>query len=96
LGDLINERACTKTVQALSLKFLARTILNSRLNALIQNYIISIANTKKVVTKGRRSVSQGQCVATANTKAAVEIKNKIQYKPLLFLLTSIEKNLAQK
>lgn len=55
-------------------------------------YMISMASTKKVVTKGSRSVSQGQLVAMATTKAAVEIKNNNQYKPLRFLFTSMEKN----
>ena len=54
-----------------------------------------MASTKNVVTKGRRSVSQGQCVAIASTKAAVEIKNNIQYKPFLFLLTSMGKIFAK-
>jgi hypothetical protein len=58
-------------------------------------YIISIASTKKVVTKGKISVSQGQCVATASTSAAVEIKNNNQYKPLLFLFTSMKKICAK-
>jgi hypothetical protein len=58
--------------------------------------MISIAFTKNVVTKGMISVSQGQCAAIANKKAAVEMKNKIQYKPRLFFFTSIEKNLRQK
>lgn len=58
-------------------------------------YIISMASTKKVVTKGRRSVSQGQCVAMATINAAVEIKNNNQYKPLRFLFTSMEKILRK-
>lgn len=57
--------------------------------------MISIAFTKKVVTKGIIRVSQGQCVAIAMIKAAVEIKNKIQYNPLLFLLASIDKILRK-
>jgi hypothetical protein len=57
--------------------------------------MISIASTKKVVTKGRSSVSQGQCVTMASTKAAVEIKNNNQYKPFLFLFTSMEKFCAK-
>ena len=56
---------------------------------------MSIASTKNVVTKGRRSVSQGQCVATATTKAAVEIKNNNQYRPFRFLFTSMEKILRK-
>jgi hypothetical protein len=58
-------------------------------------YIMSIASTKKVVTKGRRSVSHGQCVAIAKINAAVEIKNNSQYKPFLFLLASMEKICAK-
>ena len=54
-----------------------------------EHHIISIASTKKVVTKGKRSVSQGQWVAIASTNAAVEIKNNNQYKPFLFLFTSM-------
>jgi len=56
---------------------------------------MSIAKTKKVVTKGRISVSHGQCVAIANPSAAIEMKNKIQYKPFELLLTSMSKNFAQ-
>ena len=56
---------------------------------------MSIARTKKVVTKGSNRVSQGQCVAIATTKAAVEIKNNNQYKPLRFLFTSMEKVCAK-
>jgi hypothetical protein len=51
--------------------------------------MISMASTKKVVRKGRIRVSQGQCVAIAKTRAAVEIKNNNQYRPLFFLRTSI-------
>lgn len=51
--------------------------------------IISIARTKKVVTKGRISVSHGQCVKMANASAAVDIKNNNQYKPVFLLRTSI-------
>jgi hypothetical protein len=40
--------------------------------------MISIANTKKVVTKGRISVSQGQWVIIARAKAATDIKNSNQ------------------
>jgi len=60
---------------------------------------MSIANTKKVVTKGSISVNQGQCVAMASAKAATEIKNNIQYKPLELLFASmikiLRKNRAQ-
>jgi hypothetical protein len=55
----------------------------------LEYYIISIANTKKVVTKGRRRVNQGQCVAMAKTRATTEIKNKIQYNPFELLFTSM-------
>jgi len=57
--------------------------------------MISMASTKKVVTKGRRSVSQGQCVAIARINAAVEIKNSNQYKPRRLLFTSMEKFCAK-
>lgn len=57
---------------------------------------MSIANTKKVVTKGRMSVSQGQWVYMAKPNAAVETKNNNQYKPLFFLRTSIILKFAQK
>jgi hypothetical protein len=50
---------------------------------------MSIARTKNVVTKGKIRVSQGQWVAIAKTRAAVEIKNNNQYKPLFLLRTSI-------
>jgi hypothetical protein len=56
---------------------------------------MSNASTKKVVTKGRISVSHGQCVAIAKISAAVEIKNNNQYRPFLFLLASIEKICAK-
>ena len=56
---------------------------------------MSMAKTKNVVTKGNRSVSQGQWVAIATTKAAVEIKNNNQYKPFLFFFTSMEKFCAK-
>jgi hypothetical protein len=42
--------------------------------------MMSRAFTKKVHTKGRIMVRKGQCVAMANIKAAVEIRNNIQYK----------------
>ena len=51
-----------------------------------------MAKTKKVVTNGMIIVSQGQLVATAKIKAADEIKNNIQYRPLDFCLASIQKN----
>ena len=54
-----------------------------------------MAKTKNVVTKGNRSVNHGQLVAIATTKAAVEIKNNNQYKPFLFLFTSMKKNLRK-
>jgi hypothetical protein len=57
--------------------------------------MISIANTKNVVTKGRIRVNHGQCVAIARARAATEIKNKIQYKPLELLLTSMIKILRK-
>ncbi len=57
---------------------------------------MSIANTKKVVTKGRISVNQGQWAYMAKPNAAVETKNNNQYKPLFFLRTSIILKFAQK
>jgi hypothetical protein len=51
--------------------------------------MISIANTKKVVTNGRSKVNHGQCVIIAITSAAVEMKNSNQYKPFFLLRTSI-------
>ena len=51
--------------------------------------MISIASTKNVVTKGIRRVSQGQCVAIATSSAAVDKKNRIQYKPLDLLFISM-------
>lgn len=54
-----------------------------------------MAKTKNVVTKGNRSVNHGQLVAIATTKAAVEIKNNNQYKPFLFLFTSMKKFCAK-
>lgn len=47
--------------------------------------MISIALTKKVVTNGRISVSQGQWEKHAKTNANVAIKNKIHIKPLFFV-----------
>jgi hypothetical protein len=60
-----------------------------------EHYIISIASTKKVVTKGKIRVSQGQWVAIASIRAAVEIKNNNQYKPRRFLFTSMKKFCAK-
>jgi hypothetical protein len=54
-----------------------------------------MASTKKVVTKGNRRVNQGQLVAIATIKAAVEMKNNNQYNPFLFLFTSMEKFCAK-
>jgi hypothetical protein len=41
-----------------------------------------MAFTKNVHTKGRIRVRYSQCVAIAKTNAAVEAKNRIQYKNL--------------
>ena len=60
-----------------------------------RHYIMSIARTKKVVTKGKSRVSQGQWVAIASIRAAVEIKNNNQYKPRRFLFTSMKKFCAK-
>lgn len=57
---------------------------------------MSIAITKKVVTKGIISVSQGQLPAIARTNATVATKNNIQYNPFDFLFTSIEMCFLQK
>jgi hypothetical protein len=54
-----------------------------------------MASTKKVVTKGRRRVNQGQWVAMAKTRAITEIKNKIQYNPFELLFTSMIKILRK-
>lgn len=62
----------------------------------IDNYIISIAFTKKVIKKGSIKVNQGQCVKMAINKAAAEIKNSIQYIPFEFLFTSMLINFWQK
>jgi hypothetical protein len=56
---------------------------------------MSIARTKKVVTKGKSRVSHGQWVAIATKRAAVEIKNNNQYKPRRFLFTSMKKFCAK-
>jgi hypothetical protein len=58
--------------------------------------MISIAFTKKVVTKGMISVSQGQWKTIASINATVETKNNNQYNPLLVFFTSIEKKFGQK
>ena len=54
--------------------------------------MISIAITKKVVTKGIIKVNHSQWVIIAKANAAVEIKNNSQYSPLDFLFTSILKS----
>jgi len=51
--------------------------------------MISIAFTKKVVTNGNISVSQGQCAKHANRNAAVETRNKIHINPLFFVPVDI-------
>jgi hypothetical protein len=56
---------------------------------LIFFYIISIATTKEVHTKGRRSVSHGQCVMMARIKAAVDRKNISQATAFVFFDLSI-------
>ncbi|ANH81312.1 hypothetical protein A8C56_10250 [Niabella ginsenosidivorans] len=53
---------------------------------------MSMALTKKVVTKGSINVNQGQCAKIANRNAAVEIKNSIHIKPLFFVPSAIAKN----
>ena len=40
-------------------------------------------------------VNHGQCVAMARARAAADMKNKIQYKPLLLLFTSMIKILCK-
>ena len=57
--------------------------------------MISIASTKNVVTKGRIRVNHGQCAMIAKARAAVEIKNNNQYKPLELLFTSMIKILRK-
>jgi len=57
---------------------------------------MSIANTKKVVTKGMINVSQGQWAATATTNATTEIRNSIQYNPFDLFCISMKKKFAQK
>lgn len=61
-------------------------------NYQIGSHIMSIASTKEVSTNGIISVSQGQCDQMANSRAAVEIKKMIQYKPVDFFLTSMLRN----
>jgi len=48
-------------------------------------YIISIAQTKEVVTKGMMRVSHGQWLIIANANAADEMKNISQAAPRYFL-----------
>jgi hypothetical protein len=57
--------------------------------------MISIANTKKVNTKGITSVSQGQCAKMVKISTAVDTANKIQYKFLFLLCSSIWKNFGK-
>jgi hypothetical protein len=57
--------------------------------------MISMAKTKKVVTNGIISVSQGQCVTIASASAAEETKNNNQYKPLDLRFTSMEINFCK-
>ena len=57
--------------------------------------MMSSAKTRNVVTKGSNSVNHGQCIAIAKASAATEIKNKIQYKPLELLFTSMTKILRK-
>ena len=58
--------------------------------------MMSIANTKKVNTKGIINVNQGQLVAIVKIKSAVETKNNNQYKPLFLLFISMWENFWQK
>lgn len=58
-------------------------------------YIISNANTKKVVIKGRIKVSHGQCVNMAKQRAMVDTKNNNQYKPLFLFLSSMRMNFGK-
>jgi hypothetical protein len=58
-------------------------------------YTMSKASTKNVNTNGRISVSQGQCVAMDKINTAVEIKNRIQYKPLFLFCISIWENFGK-
>lgn len=48
-----------------------------------------IAFTRKVVRKGKISVSQGQCVAIANTSAAADTKNRIHISTRFFVADAI-------
>ena len=54
-----------------------------------------MANTKKVVTKGRIRVNQGQWAMMAKAKAAVDTKNNSQYIPFELLFTSMIKILRK-
>jgi hypothetical protein len=45
-------------------------------------YMMSSAFTKNVQTKGRIKVRYSKCAAIAKIKAAVDAKNRIQYKNL--------------
>ncbi len=56
------------------------------------SYIISIAFTNEVATKGRISVSHSQCVMIAKINAAVEARNTSHHIPLYFLVCSIIKS----
>jgi hypothetical protein len=57
--------------------------------------MMSIASTKKVVTKGMISVSHGQCNMIAAASAAEEIKNNNQYNPLDLRFTSMKNIFAK-
>lgn len=54
-----------------------------------------MAITKKVHTKGRINVSQGQCANMATANAAAEMKNKIQYNPFDLRFTSMKENFGK-
>jgi hypothetical protein len=54
-------------------------------------YMMPIASTKNVNTKGSNRVNHGQCVAMAKAVRATEPKNNNQYNPLFLLLISIAK-----
>ena len=56
---------------------------------------MSIARTKKVVTKGMINVSQGQCVIIPIARAAAETKNNNQYNPLDLRFTSMKKDFCK-
>jgi hypothetical protein len=49
------------------------------------SYMISMAQTKDVATKGMINVNQGQWLTIANASAAVEIKKTSQAVPRYFL-----------